>query len=156
MKSIRLLVAGLFVLGCVSGCSPDPNATKLYKQESPLEAEVIVPELLEPTEDATIQVILTQDGERVEKPDYVHLEIWKRDGTVNFGMKEAHNDGDGQFSLSRNFEKEGLYYVQVHAGSNGSFIMPTKQFIVGELSESDLQALQSDAPNVSGSAGSHH
>ena len=156
MRIAQLLVVSIFVLGCVSGCSLDPNAKKLYKQETPLEAEVIVPELLEPTDDATIQVILTQNGERVDNPDYVHLEIWKQDGTVNYGMKEAHNDGDGQFSLSRNFEKEGLYYVQVHAGSNGSFIMPTKQFIVGELSESDLDALQSDAPNVSGSGGSHH
>lgn len=156
MRIIQLLVVGLFVLGSVSGCSPDPNATKLYKQEIPLEAEVIVPELLEPTEDATIQVILTQNGERIENPDYVHLEIWKQDGTVNYGMKEAQNDGDGHYSLSRNFEQEGLYYVQVHASANGSIIMPTKQFIVGELSENDLQALQSDAPNVSGSAGSHH
>ena len=156
MKYVQILVFGLVAFGCLSGCSLDPDAVKLYKQETPLEAEVIVPGLLEATEAATIQVILTQDGEKVETPDYVHLEIWKQDGTVNYGMKEAHNDGNGHYSLSRSFEKEGLYYVQVHASNNGSFIMPTKQFIVGELSESDLHALQSDAPDVSGSAGSHH
>ena len=156
MKNIQALVMGLFVLGCVSGCSTDPKATELYKQETPLEAEIIVPELFEPTKAATIQVILTQDGEKVENPAYVHFEIWKQDGTVKYGMTEAHNDGNGHYSLSRNFEQEGLYYVQVHASNNDSIIMPTKQFIVGDLSESDLQALQSDAPNDSGSASSHH
>ena len=153
---MQSLVIGLFIFCCVSGCSSDPNAVKLYKQETPLEAEIIVPEPFEPTTAATIQVILTQGGEKVENPAYVHLEIWKQDGTVKYGMTEAHNDGNGHYSLSKNFEQEGLYYVQVHASANDSIIMPTKQFIVGQLSESDLQALQLDEPNAAGDASSHH
>lgn len=156
MKIIKSLLIVLFAFICLSGCSSDPSASKLYKQETPLEAEVILPEPFEPTKAETIKVILTQDGEKVENPDYVHLEIWKQDGTVKYGMTEARNDGDGQYSLSRNFEREGLYYVQVHASYNDSIIMPTKQFIVGELSESDLQAIQSDAPSFGGSSSSHH
>ena len=156
MKIIKSLFIGLFVFSCLSGCSSDPSAYKLYKQETPLEAEIIVPEKFEPTKAESVKVILTQDGKKVEKPDYVHLEIWKQDGSVKYGMTEEHNDGNGRYSLSRNFEQEGLYYVQVHASYNDSIIMPTKQFVVGELSESDLHALQSDALNLAGSASSHH
>lgn len=156
MKIIKSLLIVLFTFICLSGCSSDPSASNLYKQETPLEAEIIVPEPFKPIETGTIKVILTQDGEKVEKSEYAHLEIWKQDGTVKYGMTEAHNDGNGQYSLSKNFEREGLYYVQFHASYNDSIIMLTKQFIVGELSESDLQVIQSDAPSSGGSSNSHH
>ncbi|BDH60358.1 hypothetical protein MTP04_04880 [Lysinibacillus sp. PLM2] len=155
MKFIQSLL--IILLTCIlSACTADPNARQLYKQEIPLEAEIILPEPFETTNAATIKVNLTQDGEKVETPDYVHFEIWKRDGTVKYGMTEARNDGDGQFSLTKGFESEGLYYVQVHASNNGSIIMPTKQFIVGQLSEGDKQALQADAPVTGGHSGGHH
>nr|WP_106783071.1 FixH family protein [Lysinibacillus timonensis] len=155
-KKIQSIVIILFACLVLGACSADPNASQLYIQESPLEAEIILPEPFEPTEAATIQVNLTQNGVKVENPEYVHFEIWKRDGTANYGMTEAHNDGNGRFSLSHGFEREGLYYLQVHASYNGSIIMPTKQFIVGELSESDKQALLSDVPASGGHTGGHH
>ncbi|KGR90890.1 hypothetical protein CD30_09300 [Ureibacillus massiliensis 4400831 = CIP 108448 = CCUG 49529] len=155
MKIIQSLF--IVLLTCIlSACTADPNASQLYKQEKPLEAEIILPEPFEVTNAATIKVNLTQDGEKVETPDYVHFEIWKRDGTVKYEMTEAHNDGNGQFSLTNSFESEGLYYVQVHASNEGSIIMPTKQFIVGHLSESDKQALQADAPVTGEHSGGHH
>lgn len=156
MKKIQSLLIVLFACIILSACSADPNASKHYVQESPLEAEIILPEPFEPTEAATIKVNLIQDGVKVENPDYVHLEIWKHDGTVNYSMTEAYNDGNGEFSLSKGFEREGLYYVQVHASNNGSIILPIKQFIVGELTESDKQALQFNVPNAGGSSGGHH
>lgn len=156
MKKYQSLVIILLTCLYLSACTNDPQASELYKQESPLEAAIILPEVYGPTTPSTISVVLTQDGEKVENPDYVHLEIWKQDGTEKYGMTEAHKDGNGQYSLTKNFKHDGLYYVQVHASNNNSIIMPTKQFILGELSQSDLLALQSDVPSSDGNSHSHH
>ena len=156
MKKYQLLLIVLFSCIYLSGCSSDPQASQHYKQESPLEAAITVPEVYGPTTPTTISVVLTQNGEKVENPEYVHFEIWKQDGTAKYGMSEANNDGNGQYSLTKNFKEDGLYYVQVHASYNNSIIMPTKQFILGELSESDLLAIQSDAPSSDGNSHSHH
>lgn len=156
MNKIYCILAVLLTSVCLTACTADPEASRLYRQEAPLEAEIIVPAPLEAGKTEAIRVMLTQDGSSVEDPEFIHMEIWKRDGTVQYGMTEAHNDGQGQYSLSKKFENEGLYYVQVHAKYHDSLIMPTKQFIVGELSESDKQALQSDVPTAGGSAGKHH
>ena len=60
-------------------------------------------------------------------------------------MEEANNLGNGTYSISKDFDSEGLYFVKVHAGNKGSIIMPRKQFVVGELSESDLDFLRKGA-----------
>ncbi|WPK10918.1 FixH family protein [Lysinibacillus louembei] len=156
MNKIQFLLIILLTCYMISACSANPNASQLYKQETPLEAEIILPDLLEPTKAVTIKVNLTQNGDAVENPQYVHLKMWKQDGTVTYGMTEASNDGNGQFSLNMDFESEGLYYIQVHASNNDSIITPTKLLIVGELSESDKQALKSNAPIIGGESGAHH
>ena len=50
----------------------------------------------------------------------------------------------------------GLYYVQVHASKGGDPIMPKKQFIVGELSKSELELLQDGAPKQENEHQHHH
>jgi YtkA-like len=140
----------------LSACSLDENVADLYKQESPLEADIIIPEHFSEEVSELIQVQLTQNGDNVENPDFVHFEIWKQDGSLNYGMEEAESLGDGTFALSKPFDQDGLYYVKVHASSAGSTIVPTKQFIVGELSESDLEALNNGVKQEEHTGGHHH
>jgi len=71
-------------------------------------------------------------------------------------MEPAENVGNGMYSLSKEFESDGLYYVKVHASSNGSIIMPQKQFIVGKLSKSELEFLQKGKQKQSGNHEHHH
>lgn len=151
-------IFGVFILSALflSACSLDENVAELYEQKSPLEADIMIPEYFAEEESEQIQVQLTQGGETVENPDFVHLEIWKQDGSLNYGMEEAENLGDGTFGLSKPFDKDGLYYVKVHASSAGSMIVPTKQFIVGELSQSDLDALQNGIKQEGDTGGHHH
>ncbi|WP_080848898.1 FixH family protein [Cytobacillus gottheilii] len=152
----RLFSVFIFSAFLLSACSLDENVADLYKQESPLEADILIPEYFSKEESELIQVQLTQNGKIVENPDFVHLEIWKQDGSLNYGMEEAENLGDGIFGLSKPFDLDGLYYVKVHASSAGSMIVPTKQFIVGELSQSDLDALQKGIKQEGDTGGHHH
>ncbi|WP_231597635.1 FixH family protein [Bacillus sp. SA1-12] len=117
-----------FMLGA---CSLNEDAALLYKQETPLEYEFILPPSYSDHQEEIIKVILTQGGERVKDPDFVHFEIWKQDGSVYYSMEAAKDLGNGTFSISKDFDSDGLYFVKGHAGKNGSIIMPQNQFIVG-------------------------
>ncbi|PAD67524.1 hypothetical protein CHH83_18385 [Bacillus sp. 7586-K] len=147
-----VIISTLFL----SACSLKQDVEKLYKEEAPLQAEIIIPNNFSANEQEMIKVILTQKGKRVEDADFVHFEIWKQDGSIKYSMEEAKELGNGIYSISKDFDHDGLYFVKVHAGHNGSIIMPKKQFVVGELSESELDSLQKGTQNENEGHEHHH
>ncbi|PSL40078.1 YtkA-like protein [Planomicrobium soli] len=148
-----LLLVSLLLL---SACSVRSDAADLYKQETPIELEILLPEAISVGDKVTIQASLTQDEKKLEDADFVHFEIWKQDGSIRYPMQEAKDMGDGVYQLTAHFAKEGLYYIEVHAGNNGSIISPQKQFVVGGLSGSDLEALEQGPKENGGTSGHHH
>ncbi|MBG9930932.1 hypothetical protein ABD94_08090 [Bacillus aryabhattai] len=140
----------------LNACSLEQDAASLYKQEAPLESQIIIPKSFSNNEKETIKVILTQSGKRVKNPDYVHFEIWKQDGSVKYNMEAAENEGNGTYSLSKELDHDGLYYVKVHASNDNSIIMPQKQFIVGKLSKSELELLQKGVQKQTEAHEHHH
>lgn len=154
-KAIPLLS---FMLLILSACSLElkQDVAKQYKEEEPLMADIIIPDSLSTNRDTPFQVVLTQGEEKVDSADYVHFEIWKQDGSIKFEMEQAEEVGNGTFQLSKKLESEGLYFIKVHASSGDSIIMPKNQFIVGELSESELEFLQKGAVVEDGDGEHHH
>jgi hypothetical protein len=96
-----------------------------------VESEIIIPKSFSDNKQETIKVFLTQAGKKVEDADFVHFEIWKQDGSLKNNMEEAEEKGSGVYSLNKNFDSDGLYYIKVHAGNDGSIIMPQKQYCRG-------------------------
>ncbi len=148
----------LFLLICLflSACSLDKDVDQLYKKESPLEVDIILPDNVSLNKPEMIRAILTQDGKKIDNADFVHFEIWKRDGSVQYGMEPAENDGNGTYSLSKLFKQEGLYLIKVHAGNQGSIVIPRKQFIVGHLSQEELDSLKESQQNQQEEHEHHH
>lgn len=140
----------------LGGCSLDENTEELYKTEQPLHANIILPESFSAGEEVPIRAVLTQNGKKVADADYVHFEIWKRDGTVHYPMEEAADAGEGVYQLVKKFEQDGIYTIKVHASSAGSLIMPQKRFVVGELTEAELEELMKEGEAPSGSHEGHH
>ena len=140
----------------LSACSLKEDAAKLYKKETPLEADMEISSPLKADETAIIKVTLTQNGEKVENADYVHFDIWKQDSSIKISMEEAKNEGNGIYSVSQKIDSEGLYFVKLHASNNNSIIMPQQQFVVGELSESELEYLQRDVKEQEEVHDNHH
>jgi len=154
-KNICLSFVLIFSL-FLSACSLEEDVADLYKKENPFEAEIVIPESFSNNKQETIKVVLTQDGKRVESADFVHFEIWKQDGSLNYNMEQAEEVGNGMYSLSKEFDSDGLYYIKVHARNNSSLIMPQKQFIVGEFSKSELESLQEGLQKNEGNHEHHH
>ncbi|WP_175640383.1 FixH family protein [Metabacillus schmidteae] len=140
----------------LAACADEDNVASLYKQENPIDVEIMIPEKFTENQQETIKAKLTQAGEPVEGADYVHFEMWNQEGTVHYEMEQANEEGKGIYSLSKDFNEEGLYFVQVHASNNGSVIMPKKQFVVGKLTANDEEFLKENKKPQSGGHEGHH
>ncbi|GAB6926924.1 hypothetical protein JCM10914A_09070 [Paenibacillus sp. JCM 10914] len=151
----RVLPAVLAVL-LLAGCSLNPDAADQYHAKSPLIAEVNIPELLSAGQPEVLEIVLTQDGKRVPRADFVHYELWSHDGALRDPMTDAVEIGDGVYTVTRTFEKEGLYFIKLHCGNNHSIIIPQKPFAVGKLSNEELAFLQSETPIYQESDSAHH
>lgn len=141
LKKYYLIFFMLLSTILLTACGLKDDAASLYKKEQPLKAEIIIPDF---AKQDTIKVTFTQENNKVEQADYVDMEIWKQDGTVSYTREKAVEEGNGVYSITKDLSKEGLYYVKVYASNKDSVIMPQKQFIVGELTKSDLEFLQRD------------
>lgn len=154
MRNFYILPIILLIV--LSACSNQKDLAGLYPQESPINIEELFPETFTVNQSANFKVQLTQAGKAVENPDFVHFEIWNQEGTVYHSMEEAVEEGNGIYSLSKKLEKEGLYFIKIHASSKGSIIIPQKQFVVGTLTEKDVEFLaKGKKPDVEGHD-SHH
>ncbi|HCN58339.1 MAG TPA: hypothetical protein DIS82_09280 [Exiguobacterium sp.] len=159
-KSIKgILLSGLIVTSSgLAGCAVTSDAAQQYAVSIPLSVKFEIPKVLKADQEKQYRfgATLWQDQHEVKRADYVHFEIWKADGTLRYSMEPADETKPGMYSIKKTLPKNGLYYIKVHASSNGAMIMPTRQFIVGELSANDLKILQGGAKPAGGSSGHHH
>ncbi|WP_235907132.1 FixH family protein [Niallia circulans] len=156
-KTLLALLLSCLICLLLSACSLlKQDAASLYKKETPLEAVLELPASLKANAVTEITVTLLQNGEKVNNADYVHFEVWKQDGSTEKMMEEADKQGNGVYSIKKTLSSDGLYYVKVHASYHDSIIMPQKQFIVGELSEDDLNYLQKNLPQQEEDHEHHH
>ncbi|MYL18944.1 hypothetical protein GLW04_03520 [Halobacillus litoralis] len=141
-NTLFILVVSLVLL---TGCQLREDAASLYKEENPLEAEISVPDDLVKGGSAAITVTLTQNGQPVKDPDFIHMNWTRPDGT-SVGMRSMRNLKDGSYRSEQSLEFDGLYFLKVHASNEGSTITPTRQVVVGQLTPEDIQYLQEQAP----------
>lgn len=150
-----LLILLLSIL--LTACSAvDKEAVSLYKHENALEIDVVLPESVSINKPQLFKVYLSQGGNMVDAADYVHFTFWNNDNSNQPETIVATNDGNGVYSVEKTIGQQGLYYVKVHASANGSSVMPTKQFIAGELSKEQLDSLQKGSQDKEQNHDQHH
>ena len=156
MKVKRLLLLCIVGISILSACSVRSDAADLYKQENPLQVKIAMPSSIEADEPVTVKAVLSESATPIEKANFVHFEIWKQDHSIHRPMKEATFIEKGIYEMEFQLEEDGLYYFEVHAGNNGSIVSPRQQFVVGELSEAELNALKEGPVKEQESSGNHH
>jgi hypothetical protein len=139
MKKVFLITMIGLLLG---GCSLKKDAAELYLKEQPLHVEVVLPESITSEEPVPIKVILTQDGKKVEEVDSVEFEMWKHDDAIQATVEQPDKLEEGIYGINKTFDRDGLYYIKIHASKGDAIIMPQVQVVVGELSKSELEYLQ--------------
>lgn len=142
---MKTYVQVLFVLllgVLLAACSLREDAASLYKQEHVLQIDIILPDPVVLHESQSYQARLEQNGSMVGDAQDVSFTFWKYGTPEQTEEIVARNEGNGIYSVEKALESDGLYFVKVHATANGSTVMPTKRFAVGELSPEEEASLQ--------------
>lgn len=135
-----ITAVSILLIAIVSGCSSSSGTTGLA-DEIPEIIEVQImsePEELNPGEPALIQAKVTQGTEEVADAKSVIFEVWYS-GEEHHEMLEGKHTGNGIYSIDRNFDKAGVYNVIAHVTARDMHNMPRKQFIVGQVSDEEIE-----------------
>ncbi|WP_176223910.1 FixH family protein [Thalassobacillus devorans] len=139
-KSLFLL--GFFITAIVlTACGGDQSGNAEEEEMEPMIAtEVIIPEDIQPGEEATFQAKVTQGDEAVEDADYVKFEFWAEGNEDEDNEKvEAEHQGDGVYEVSYTFPEEGVYFLYAHTQASDMHVMPKEQFTVGDGETEEVQ-----------------
>ncbi|CAG9619952.1 FixH family protein [Sutcliffiella rhizosphaerae] len=155
MKKILLLIPiWLLLLGCTS--APEENTMLEI-----VEVEIDLPSNVNEGETLHIRSHITHGEENVEDAQEVQLEIWNvEEGKEASELLDAEHVGDGNYEGIYSFGKKGIYRVQSHVTARDMHVMPTKQVVVGDLTDEEIETILENEQTVGegnhGSNGSHH
>lgn len=139
------LIGVILLLAMLSACgnqapaeqsANDGNMEEMLLQ--PVEVEILSSgEEFNPGEEGTLKVKVTQGSQPVTDADEVLLEIWQGDNQQDSVHYEAAHAGEGIYTLAHTFPEEGIYYVIAHVTARDMHVMPKKQFVIGEVDQSE-------------------
>ncbi|MCG1023275.1 FixH family protein [Sutcliffiella horikoshii] len=155
MKKIILIVVPFLLL--LVGCTSAPE------EETSLEivqVEIQFPEKVDEGEEVVVKTLVTQGEEKVEDAQEVQIEIWNVEkGKENSLLLDAEHVGDGVYEVKHSFKENGVYRVQSHVTARDMHVMPTKQLVVGDLSQEEIDAIMEseveEEPHDGGDHGDH-
>lgn len=148
-------ILSAFILVCIiSGCKATSSTTQEKMQV--IEADIILSDAVSLNQECIFKVHVTQGSSNVDDAQDVQFEIWNATSTQNSEMLQAEFTGNGTYTVSKQFSKDGIYYVQTHVTARGLHVMPKKQFMVGEVSEEEINALIEEPVKKNNHQGHHH
>lgn len=134
MRKLTIVLI-ILLLSLLAACGQSENTDNETSGEpdtaTPIEADLNVPEQADKNESITFTVTVTQDGEAVSDASEVAFEIWEDGNEGESEMIEADNDGDGQYTVEKSFDQDGVYHVQSHVTARTMHTMPVKEITVG-------------------------
>jgi len=157
MKKLgALLIPILLLVGCTS--APEEKTTLEV-----VKVEMELPDDVQIEEEVDIRTHVTQGDENVEDAKVVQVEIWNvEEGKENSELIDAEHIGDGIYEVKYSFEKKGIYRIQSHVTARDMHVMPTKQLVVGDLTQEEIDAILGSEDSAEqegdheGSGGHHH
>lgn len=130
----------VFMIAFLAGCSSASSQPGIM-DEIPEMIEVQIqsePEELKLGEPVSIQAKVTQGVEEVTDAKSVTFEVWYS-GDEHHEMLEGAHAGNGVYGIEKTFDKDGVYNVIAHVTARDMHNMPRKQFIVGTVSEEEIE-----------------
>jgi hypothetical protein len=142
MKKFFYLFSSFVIILLLSACSVDSDAAKLYRQSEKMKAVIVIPKTVNPNEEVDLKVEVTKEDKKVEKLESMNIEIWKKGNEENKKVIEGKRTAKETYEVVNTFSEDGIYYVKAEVRTKDLHIMPTKQMIVGELSEEEAKSLE--------------
>ncbi|MFC4402191.1 FixH family protein [Gracilibacillus xinjiangensis] len=146
MKRNWIWLMAVILMACSSNQVKDSSA-ELYHTEYPLEADIALPAEMIADQEIEVEILLTKNGQPIEDLEDVQIRIWQdKHGGQTKETIVPYNQ-EGWYRTNIVLDDDGIYYLQLHASLKNSSIMPTKRFIVGELSSKELEQLERSKTN---------
>ncbi|MCT2536502.1 FixH family protein [Aquibacillus koreensis] len=131
MKLKRAIVVMFLFILIVAACDNTTENKEDFLGEV-VEVEIeLEPETPRVNTDTTIKAIVTQGKDKVNDANEVIFEVWK-EGQEDHEMIEASNQGDGIYSITKQFKTEGNYFVVSHVTARDMHVMPRKAYTVAK------------------------
>lgn len=145
MRKLGFILIGFFVL-LIVGCN---NQGEQNEEVLFIEVDIQIPDKAEPNESTEIGALVTLGDEKVEDAQEVKFEIWEQGQETDHEMIPGKHVGDGLYTITKSFEKVGVYYVVAHVTARDMHNMPRKELIVGDANvqeevDQDEQNQESD------------
>ncbi|RPK12900.1 FixH family protein [Priestia endophytica] len=142
MKKFFYPFLSFVIILLLSACSVDSDAAKLYRQSEKMKAVIVIPKTVNPNEKVGLKVEVTKKNKKVEELESMNIEIWKKGNEENKKVIEGKRTAKGTYEVVNTFSEDGIYYVKADVRTKDLHIMPTKQMVVGELSEEEAKSLE--------------
>lgn len=123
-----------------------------------VEVELEIPSELAIKEDTILQATISQDGSPVDDADVVDFEIWLANNREESVWISAEQAEEGQYEVTYEFPKDGVYFIQTHVTARDLHVMPVEEVEVGDVTEEMRAAVKEDQgkADMSDTGHSHH
>ncbi len=152
MRKLGLILLGLFVLLMV-GCN---NQGEQNEEVQFIEVDIQVPDKIEPNESVELGALVTLGDEKVEDAQEVKFEIWEQGQETEHEMITGKHVGDGLYTITKTFEKDGVYYIVAHVTARDMHNMPRKEVVVGDATAQIEETVEQDEQNEESDNHHHH
>lgn len=140
MRKIVLIFSIMMVAVFSAACGNNQEEEETLKAPPELhvlEVDLTITEKAEIKEDVDMSTVVTYGDRKVDDADEVVYEVWEEGKKSESEMIDAKNDGDGVYTASTSFEKDGLYNIQVHVTAEQQHTMPIEQVTIGDGGDYD-------------------
>ncbi|PKG30270.1 hypothetical protein CWS20_04580 [Cytobacillus horneckiae] len=135
LKRLIFLLVGALLL---AGCNVQEN-DPVGNQPERVDGAIILPDKAEPEDTVELKTVVTQGEEQVADAEEVKFAVWKMGSEEEAIELKAVHEQDGMYAAATEFNEEGIYFVQAKIDAREQHVRPLMQFIVGELTEEEIQ-----------------
>ncbi|MDQ0270479.1 FixH family protein [Cytobacillus purgationiresistens] len=155
MKKLQKTIILLFVLFLISGCATNLKE-KDQDQLDRIDAEIMVPEKIQLNEQVSLAAEVKQGDEVVEEVDEFQFEIQRVGGEGDNELINVSQADNGIYQIKKVFSEAGVYTVQTHVTAMGQHVMPKKRFVVGNLTEEEINEFLEKSQTEEDTSGGNH
>ncbi|WCN39315.1 FixH family protein [Aneurinibacillus uraniidurans] len=129
---IRRVLLLVFLLVALVGCSANNTQKPSANAEpAPIEVEFQTKTWAPKVGDTlTFKLVVTQNGQPLDKPDDVYIELWKDKQRENHETVKPKKIGAGLYELTQTYKEPGTYYLMYHVEAGEVHEMSKRKVVV--------------------------
>ncbi|GAB6933133.1 FixH family protein [Calditerricola satsumensis] len=137
MRISRILGMAVGLIGMAVLLGACQNATQPPAPSSPIAVTLTIePQTIQPGDEVTFRLSVTQDGKPVDDAQEAKVELW-REGDAQHEFLPAAHRGKGVYEARKRLDQPGRYHVMYHVTAREMHSMEETTFVVGNPAEAE-------------------